>query len=200
MVFFSREGNCDGRRRDNSTQLGGFDFGMPKTTKPGLSLSNSILPFVYHYMRPTGAPGRRRGPMSRKRSCARSPDPWVGLITIVDQVRSENGLISIARSRLSDFATEQKGQACGRGGHGCFADARLQQPARDDEEALEQEYRECLFRWAADKVRVEFEESTVAGAFGKPTLKGRELYRWSLRICRRPSKPYTLLGAVFWPD
>jgi RNA polymerase sigma factor (sigma-70 family) len=80
-------------------------------------------------------------------------------------------LISIARSRLSDFAAQQKHQVSGSGDTTAM-ETLNQQPAPDDEELLEQEYQECLFQWATDKVRGEFQESTWQ-AFWQTYVEGR---------------------------
>ena len=69
-------------------------------------------------------------------------------------------LTTITHSRLADFAARQKHQVSGSGDT-LTLETLNQQPGRDsDERLLEQEYQKCVFQWAADKVRSEFEEST----------------------------------------
>jgi len=83
-------------------------------------------------------------------------------------------LLSVARSRLCDLIAGQQRQAQGSG------DTRTlgvleQQPSGDDEENfLEREFRKCVFEWAAERVRNEFEDSTWQ-AFWQTNVEGRAI-------------------------
>ncbi|MCR4413134.1 MAG: sigma-70 family RNA polymerase sigma factor [Thermoguttaceae bacterium] len=82
-------------------------------------------------------------------------------------------LACIVRTRLADHADRRKRQTVGSGDTAC-QELLEDQPARDDdEELLEQEYRKCLFQWAAKQVRGEFHDSTWQ-AFWQTYVEGKE--------------------------
>ncbi|MEM9353650.1 MAG: sigma-70 family RNA polymerase sigma factor [Planctomycetota bacterium] len=84
--------------------------------------------------------------------------------------RFRNWLMVIARHQLSSLADKHVRHA--GSGDSRVAVELHQLPADDDlEERFESEYREHLFRWAADKVRDEVEESTWL-AFWRTSVEG----------------------------
>lgn len=96
-------------------------------------------------------------------------------------------LIAITQSRLGDFATRRKKDAAAGGDTAIEA---LHQFAADgEEERLEREYQECLFRWAAEKIRGEFQPATWH-AFWQTYVDGDD--------CRKVAEDLnTTLGAVY---
>ena len=116
-------------------------------------------PFVYGYMRRRGLQDADAADVAQE-----------VLRTVVRSVGGfEHGrrpgsfrkwLVTIARSRLADFAARRSGEVSGSGDTTTL-EALNQQPGQDDEEVLlDQEYHRCLFQWAAEKIRGEFQEST----------------------------------------
>lgn len=82
-----------------------------------------------------------------------------------------NWLITIARSRLSEFLAKQKRNVLGTGGTAALQ--RLEEePSRDDEEGfLERQYEKSVFEWAAKRVRGTMRESTWQ-AFWQTHIEG----------------------------
>jgi RNA polymerase sigma-70 factor (ECF subfamily) len=69
-------------------------------------------------------------------------------------------LFTIVRNKLRNFLASRKPGVQGAGGSSA-QHLLEQQPARDNPEALwEQEYERRLFRWAAERVRSDFRDST----------------------------------------
>lgn len=68
-------------------------------------------------------------------------------------------LFTIAHHKLCDFRTRQQSQFQGSGDTG--AHQRLEeQPAKDEVDAWEQEYRSRLFHWAAERIKGSINETT----------------------------------------
>jgi RNA polymerase sigma-70 factor (ECF subfamily) len=81
-------------------------------------------------------------------------------------------LFTVAYNRLRKFANARRRQGQGRGDTG--REVLDVQPARAEESALwEQEYRDRLLAWAAERVRAGFRESTWQ-AFWGTAVEGRE--------------------------
>lgn len=81
-------------------------------------------------------------------------------------------LIAIAQSRLADFASRRRNQVAVGGD--TTLDALQQQPiSNGEEERLEREYQECLFHWAAKKIRPEFQPATW-DAFWRSYVDGQD--------------------------
>ncbi len=80
-------------------------------------------------------------------------------------------LITVARSKLHKFLRKRQTGMEGSGGTAVLK--RLEQHAsREDEDAfVEEEYQRCLFHWAAEQVRGDFQESTWQG-FWRTSVKG----------------------------
>ena len=128
-------------------------------------------PFVYQYMRRHGLQDADAADVTQEvlRTVVRS----VGRFDHNRRAGSfRKWLSSVARSRLSDFVAKRKKQVSASGGTTAL-ETLGQQPAQDDEEEiLEREYQKCLFQWAANKVRPQFQESTWQ-AFWQTYVDGR---------------------------
>lgn len=128
-------------------------------------------PFVYAFLRRRGLQDADAGDITQE-----------VLKTVVRYLRGferqregsfRNWLITIARSRLSDFLATQRRGILAAGGTAALAQLQ-EQPSPDDEERfLEQQYRKCVFEWAAKRVRKTTRESTWQ-AFWQTHIKGRE--------------------------
>jgi RNA polymerase sigma-70 factor (ECF subfamily) len=69
-------------------------------------------------------------------------------------------LVAIVRTRLSDYVTRRNQQAAGSGDTRILGEL-LEHPAPIEEDpADEREYRQCVFRWAAERMRCKFQPST----------------------------------------
>jgi RNA polymerase sigma factor (sigma-70 family) len=79
-------------------------------------------------------------------------------------------LFTVARNQIRKFATRRDRLAAGTGDSN-VREMLAAQPARDDEAAWEREYQLNLFRWAADRVRVEFRDATWQ-AFWRTAVDG----------------------------
>jgi len=127
-------------------------------------------PFVYAFLRRRGLQDADAGDVTQE-----------VLQTVARYVRGfqherkgsfRNWLITIARSRLSDFLARQKRGVSGTGG--TTALKRLEEaPSRDDEDAfLDREYEKCVFEWAAKRVQAATKESTWQ-AFWRTHIEGQ---------------------------
>ena len=82
-------------------------------------------------------------------------------------------LMSVARTRLCDFV-DRRGRQVSGSGDTRFQKTLEQQPAGDDEaDRWERDYRKCLFDWAAEQVRGEFQDSTWQ-AFWQTNIDGKD--------------------------
>ena len=82
-------------------------------------------------------------------------------------------LMSVARTRLCDFLANRGPQVCGSGETGVQRLLEEQSDAADEEEIWEQEYQRCLFDWAAEQIRDEFQDSTWQ-AFWQTNIEGKD--------------------------
>jgi RNA polymerase sigma-70 factor (ECF subfamily) len=80
-------------------------------------------------------------------------------------------LVSITRSRMCDFFAEA-GRNTPGSGDSAMVRQLAEQPEPEDERQAELEYQRCLFRWAADRSRHEFQENTWQ-AFWQTSVDGR---------------------------
>jgi RNA polymerase sigma factor (sigma-70 family) len=81
-------------------------------------------------------------------------------------------LMTVAHARVCDFLARDGQGAQGRGGT-AMADLLKEQPAtQDEEDRWEQEYRQCVFDWAAEQVRGEVEDATWQ-AFSQTAVEGK---------------------------
>jgi len=128
-------------------------------------------PFVYQYMRRHGLQDADAADVTQEvlRTVARS----VGGFDHNRRAGSfRKWLSSVSRSRLSDFTAKRKKQVLASGGTTAL-ETLGQQPDQDrEEEILQREYQKCLFQWAANKIRREFQQSTWQ-AFWQTYVDGR---------------------------
>jgi RNA polymerase sigma factor (sigma-70 family) len=82
-------------------------------------------------------------------------------------------LIAVTRSKLQNYLSKR--QAKNRGAGGTEALKLIeQQPSPDDEEAfVEREHRRCLFDWAVQQIRDDFQDATWQ-AFWQTNVEGKE--------------------------
>ena len=82
-------------------------------------------------------------------------------------------LMTVARSKLHDFYTKRNAESEPAGGD--EAQKLLeQQPSPEDEDAfVESEHRRCVFDWAVEQIRVDFQPSTWQ-AFWQTSVEGKE--------------------------
>ena len=83
-----------------------------------------------------------------------------------------NWLITIARSRLSDFLARQARGVTGEGGTAALKRLEEEPSRNDEEEFLEREYEKCVFQWAAKRIRGSTRESTWQ-AFWRTHIDGQ---------------------------
>jgi RNA polymerase sigma-70 factor (ECF subfamily) len=81
-------------------------------------------------------------------------------------------LFTVARNQVRKFANARRRQPQGSGSNGA-AELLRQQPAPEEEAAWEQEYRERLFEWAAERSREHFRPATWQ-AFWLTYVEGKE--------------------------
>jgi RNA polymerase sigma-70 factor (ECF subfamily) len=82
-------------------------------------------------------------------------------------------LMAVVRRRLADYRAERRRELPGSGDtqvQGCLEQVSA---ADDSERVWEQEYRQSLFRYAAARIRGEFEDSTWK-AFWHTTVEGKK--------------------------
>jgi len=81
-------------------------------------------------------------------------------------------LIAVARSKVQNFLGKRKSQLEAAGGTQA-RELLEQQGSREDEETfVEREHRRCLFDWAVEQIRGEFQPSTWQ-AFWQTSVEGR---------------------------
>ena len=83
-----------------------------------------------------------------------------------------NWLITIARSRFSDFLAGQRRGVLGTGGTAALKRLEEEPSREDEEEFLEREYQKCVFEWAAKRVQAATRESTWQ-AFWQTHIEGQ---------------------------
>ena len=129
-------------------------------------------PLIYRYARRCGLQDADAADVTQEvlRKVSRS----IGQFEYDRQKGSFRGwLISVAHGRVWDLLTRQ-GRQPRASGDTAVADLLSQQPAAaDQEECWEQEYRRCVFDWAAAEVRDEFQGSTWQ-AFWQTRVEGKE--------------------------
>ena len=83
-------------------------------------------------------------------------------------------LIAVARSKVQNFLGKRKSQLEAAGGTQA-RELLEQQGSREDEETfVEREHRRCLFDWAVEQIRGEFQPSTWQ-AFWQTSVEGRSV-------------------------
>ncbi len=145
-------------------------------------------PFVYTYLRRRGIQDADAADIGQEvlRTVSRS-------VVAFDHRRRPGSfrkwLITITQSRLADFAARGKKQVAGSGDTTTLEAIHQHPDHNNDEEVLERDYQECLFNWAADRIRGEFQPSTW-NAFWQSYVEGQD--------CRQVAEELAMsLGAVY---
>jgi RNA polymerase sigma-70 factor (ECF subfamily) len=129
-------------------------------------------PLVYRYVRRRGVQDADAADVTQDvlRTIARS----IGRFDYDRRKGSfRSWLMSVARSRLCDFLADRGRQTCGSGETGVQRLLEEQPDAADEQEIWEQEYQRCLFNWAAEQIRDEFQDSTWQ-AFWQTSVEGKD--------------------------
>ncbi|MBN2580453.1 MAG: sigma-70 family RNA polymerase sigma factor [Pirellulales bacterium] len=81
-------------------------------------------------------------------------------------------LMAVARSKLQDFLARRDGKLVGAGGTAALRRLEEQPSAEDDDAFIEREHRRCLFDWAVEQIRGDFQEATWQ-AFWQTGVEGK---------------------------
>ena len=128
-------------------------------------------PFVYGYMRRRGLQDADAADATQEvlRTVCRSVGGF-------DHNRRPGSfrkwLGAVARSRFADFVAKRSNQISASGDTVAMETLNQQPASNGDEELLEREYQKCLFQWATDKIRGEFQDSTWQ-AFWQTYVEGK---------------------------
>ena len=82
-------------------------------------------------------------------------------------------LMCVARTRFYNFLTARRRQTLGSGDTATLKVLENQPSPNDEEHRWEQEYRKCVFDWAAEEIRDRFQDSTWS-AFWQTSVEGRQ--------------------------
>ena len=80
-------------------------------------------------------------------------------------------LISVARNKIHKFLRKRQTGMEGSGGTAALKRLEQEAASNDEEAFVEEEYRRCLFHWAAEQVQGDFQESTWQ-AFWRTSVEG----------------------------
>lgn len=82
-------------------------------------------------------------------------------------------LVTIVRSRVSDFVARRRREVTGSGDTKLLEQLNKYAAPETEEAEIEHEYQQCVFRWAADQVSAEFRPTTWQ-AFWRTYVQGED--------------------------
>ncbi len=130
------------------------------------------MPVVYRFVVRSGVQDADAADVTQDvfRSVARSID---GFQCERSKGSFRGWLMTVTRSRLSDFRARRGREVHGSGDTGVHEHIEQISASTDGEAAWEQDYRQSVFRWAADQIRDHFKQSTWS-AFWQTCVEGKD--------------------------